>query len=87
MQTNDLKDNGPTLPDRTPETSSPSLALPNQLTGWAAMAERMRAYDEDKIKDVKEDIDSLFIFVRLSRVPLRVLLTIVTHSQAYSPRY
>jgi hypothetical protein len=41
-----------------------------QPTGWSAMADRMRAYDEDRIKDVKEDIDSLFIFVRLLCVAL-----------------
>jgi hypothetical protein len=51
------------------------------------MAERMRAYDEDKIKDVKEDIDSLFIFVRLFRMPLRVLLTTMTPSRVCFPRY
>jgi hypothetical protein len=66
MQTNDSKNDESKLPNEPPATSGPRLALPNQPIGWAAMAERMRAYDEDKIKDIKEDIDSLFIFVRLS---------------------
>jgi hypothetical protein len=42
-----------------------SFIISGQPTGWAAMAETMRAYDEDKVKDVKEDMDGLFIFVRL----------------------
>jgi hypothetical protein len=36
---------------------------PGQQSGWAAIAQKTREYDEDKIKDVKEDMDSLFIFV------------------------
>jgi hypothetical protein len=87
MPTNDLENDGSKLPNETPASPGPPLAPPNQPTGWAAMAEKMRAYDEDKIKDVKEDIDSLFIFVRLSGVPLQALLTIMIYSQAYSPRY
>jgi hypothetical protein len=87
MPTNDLRNDDSKLPNETPTSLSPPLALPNQPTGWAAMAERMRAYDEDKIKDVKEDIDSLFIFVRLFRMPLRVLLTTMTPSRVCFPRY
>jgi hypothetical protein len=59
------------------ETIGSPPVLPNQPTGWAAMAENMRAYDEDRVKDVKEDIDSLFIFVRLSCTLSQVFLTIV----------
>jgi hydroxypyruvate isomerase len=70
MQTNDIEHDEAKLSNETPGGSSLPLALPNQPTGWVAMAERMRAYDEDKIKDVKEDIDSLFIFVRLTYVLL-----------------
>lgn len=32
-------------------------------TGWAAMAKTLREVDEDKVKDCKEDIDTLLVFV------------------------
>ena len=31
--------------------------------GWAAMAKTMRDFDEEKIRDCKEDIDTLLVFV------------------------
>ena len=37
-------------------------------TGWAAMAKTIRELDEDKVKDYKEDIDTLLVFVRPSRI-------------------
>ena len=36
-----------------------------QPKGWAAMADVVRAYDEDRVKDSKEDIDTLMVFVRV----------------------
>ena len=33
-------------------------------TGWGAMARTVRDIDEDKIRDCKEDIDTLLVFVR-----------------------
>ena len=33
------------------------------LTGWAAMAKTVRDFDEEKIRDCKEDIDTLLVFV------------------------
>jgi hypothetical protein len=53
------------VPESSNETLELSYARSGQPTGWAAIAERMREYDEDKIKDVKEDMDGLFIFVSL----------------------
>lgn len=38
--------------------------LAGQPTGWAAMAAKVREYDEEKVKDTKEDIDTLLVFVR-----------------------
>ena len=38
-----------------------------RLTGWAAMAKTVRDFDEEKIRDCKEDIDTLLVFV--SRYP------------------
>jgi hypothetical protein len=32
-------------------------------TGWTAMAKTVRGVDEDKVKDCKEDIDTLLVFV------------------------
>jgi hypothetical protein len=39
-------------------------AIAGQQSGWASMAQNIREYDEDMMKDVKDDIDNLFIFVR-----------------------
>ncbi|CAL1716593.1 unnamed protein product [Somion occarium] len=36
-----------------------------ERTGWARIADMVRKYDEDKIKDVKEDIDTLLVFAGL----------------------
>ena len=44
-------------------TSDVRYVLSGQPTGWAAMAETVRAYDEEKVKDTKEDIDTLLVFV------------------------
>ena len=51
-----------------PEVSSDAnsnirYVLFGQPTGWSAMAQVVRAYDEDKVKDTKEDIDTLMVFV------------------------
>ena len=32
--------------------------------GWHNMAKAVREVDEQKVKDVKEDIDTLLVFVR-----------------------
>ena len=32
--------------------------------GWARLADMYHKYDEDKIRDAKEDIDTLLVFVR-----------------------
>ncbi len=39
----------------------------NPPDGWAKVWQRLRAIDEDKIKDYMEDIDSLLILVRYLR--------------------
>ena len=41
----------------------PTVQVAGQPTGWAAMAEDIRKYDEDKIKDCRDDIDTLMTFV------------------------
>lgn len=42
------------------------FTLLGQPTGWAAMAHAVRNFDEEKVKDCKEDIDTLLVFVRRS---------------------
>ena len=37
--------------------------LSGQPKGWAAMAVVTREFDEEKIQDCKEDIDTLLVFV------------------------
>ena len=52
-------------------TESDSYCLQNTIryvsvggpTGWAGIAKTIRDVDEDKIKDYKEDIDTLLVFV------------------------
>ena len=34
-------------------------------TGWAALDTVIRGFDEEKVRDCKEDIDTLLVFVRL----------------------
>ena len=45
--------------------------------GWAAMAKTLRDVDGDKIRDCKEDIDTLLVFVSLLTLEphLRAVLT------------
>lgn len=45
------------------EKPEPGYVPYGQPTGWAAIAENIRKYDEDKVKDSKEDIDTLMTFV------------------------
>ena len=33
--------------------------------GWAALVDKYRDYDQTRIQDVKEDIDTLLVFVRI----------------------
>ncbi len=39
------------------------LMLSGQPTGWAAMVHAVRNFDEEKVKDCKEDVDTLLVFV------------------------
>ena len=50
--------------------------------GWAALVDKYRDYDQTRIQDVKEDIDTLLVFVRIStgsfisQYPISVVATI-----------
>ena len=39
--------------------------LSGQPTGLAAMANAVREYDDERVKNCKEDIDTLLVFVRI----------------------
>jgi hypothetical protein len=62
---------GPEPLNQIPQTK---YVLSGQPKGWAAMADKMRAYDQDKVQDVKEDIDTLLVFVRISHGALLLSL-------------
>lgn len=38
----------------------------NGVEGWATLAKTMTEYDEIKIRDCKEDMDTLLVFVSIS---------------------
>jgi hypothetical protein len=65
MQSNNslANDHDESLAGQMAETSQVKYVLSGQPTGFAAMADKMREYDEEKVKDVKEDIDTLLVFV------------------------
>ena len=52
--------------------------------GWARLADMYYKYDEDKIRDAKEDIDTLLVFVRTSVVPLYPLFDMPLLRLVYS---
>ena len=50
-------------PSDDPTGGIQTVQVVGQPTGWAAMAEDIRKYDEDKIKECRGDIDTLMTFV------------------------
>lgn len=46
-----------------PAPSNPTFVLPGQAVGWAAVDKAVRDFDEQMVKDYKEDIDTLLTFV------------------------
>ncbi|KAI0798464.1 hypothetical protein BC629DRAFT_1285767, partial [Irpex lacteus] len=50
------------------------FTLLGQPTGWAAMAHAVRNFDEEKVKDCKEDIDTLLVFAGLFSAILTAFL-------------
>ncbi|KAI0683949.1 hypothetical protein BC835DRAFT_1294492, partial [Cytidiella melzeri] len=64
-------------------TSDVRYVLSGQPTGWAAMAETVRTYDEEKVKDTKEDIDTLLVFAGLFSAVLTAFL--IESYQSLSP--
>ncbi|KAI0790196.1 hypothetical protein BC629DRAFT_1287924, partial [Irpex lacteus] len=50
------------------------LVLAGQPTGWTAMAHAVRNFDEEKVKDCKEDVDTLLVFAGLFSAVLTAFL-------------
>ncbi|KAI0758425.1 hypothetical protein BC629DRAFT_1116949 [Irpex lacteus] len=48
--------------------------LSGQPTGWSAMAREVRDFDEDKVRDCKEDMDTLLVFAGLFSAVLSAFL-------------
>ena len=70
-------------------TSGPPHGTPNgqsirvepELTGWARLSDLIRNHDKERIEDVKEDVDTLLVFVsRLT--PSRYTLVLHPYDQA-----
>lgn len=56
--------------------------LSGQPTGWAAMASVVRDFDEEKVQDCKEDMDTLLVFVSKLRIRRCILLYLPIVRQA-----
>lgn len=52
----------PLLPPPQREISNQNLGT----AGWTRLSKILHTYDETKVKDCKEDIDTLLVFVSLS---------------------
>ena len=61
--------------------------LSGQPTGWAAMAAKVREFDEEKIKDTKEDVDTLLVFVRYQSLSLLLHCLLIPSRPASSLRF
>ena len=63
---------------KEPETK---YVLSGQPTGWAAMSKEVREFDEEKIQNSKDDVDTLLVFVS---IPLRYHYALLTHNESYT---
>ncbi len=63
-------------------------SYPGQSTGWAAMSKDVREFDEEKVQNYKDDVDTLLVFVSTSP-PLASCfpLTFYASRLVYSPLF
>ncbi|KAI0689231.1 hypothetical protein BC835DRAFT_1283343, partial [Cytidiella melzeri] len=61
----------PLTDDRTGDVK---YVLSGQPTGWSAMAQVVRDFDQEKIEDYKDDIDTLLVFAGLFSAVLSAFL-------------
>ena len=67
----DTQESTPITPSSGPVGQDPppvkeqeiKYVLSGQPTGWAAMSNEVRDFDEEKVKSCKEDVDTLLVFV------------------------
>ena len=52
------------------ENRIPRVRVEPELTGWAKLYDLIRQFDKDRVADVKEDIDTLLVFVRPFSYPV-----------------
>ncbi|KAI0093777.1 hypothetical protein BDY19DRAFT_274419 [Irpex rosettiformis] len=57
-----------------------TVQIVGQATGWAAMAEDIRDYDENRVKECREDIDTLMTFAGLFSAALTAFLVESYHA-------
>ncbi|KAI0819056.1 hypothetical protein BC629DRAFT_694179 [Irpex lacteus] len=64
------------MPSDSAEASKPEVryVLSGQPTGWAAMGKEVREFDEEKVRNSKEDIDTLLVFAGLFSAVLSAFL-------------
>ncbi|KAI0795308.1 hypothetical protein BC629DRAFT_1286934, partial [Irpex lacteus] len=65
--------NGPSNTGRYPELGTRYAPL-GHPGGWCAVAAKVREFDEEKVKDTKEDIDTLLVFAGLFSAVLSAFL-------------
>ena len=51
---------------------------------WKALEKTVRTADEEKVKDCKEDVDTLLVFVRILHIHLRAAMTNLLQAGLYS---
>ena len=59
--------------DGSPSTAAQTVHVIGQSTGWAAMSKDIRNYDENRIKECRDSIDTLMTFVSTARFALQIL--------------
>ena len=65
----------PIIDDLTPQSPINALAVPPPIENtWTRISKIVRGLDEAKVKDYKEDIDTILVFVRTILDSLQPLL-------------
>lgn len=62
------------------------MQIEPERKGWARLADLVRSHDKERIEDVKEDIDTLLVFVSPFVVPQLFASLNVLQRPVYSPQ-
>ena len=57
------------------------------LDGWAKIDKTIRQLDEDKVRDCKEDMDTLLVFVSFLLTLLLYMIPHLRYRQACTPQF